>query len=322
LIPAPYYAAFDNDLRAYAGCVAVPVQCQDATRGPTPDDLERAKIHAETTLGLHVRFLLLTHPHNPLGVVYTPQVMRDAIMWSRSHQLDSVVDEIYALSVFDTTDSVPTFESVLKLYQNDLGNDLHLVWGMSKDFAASGFRIGFAYTQNELLLEALGNLNGFAWVSHPMQRMMADLLQDETFCDSFLNESRQRLQKSYNICTSVFEDCKIPYVKAQAGMFVYLDLSDICKTVEDEALLSKIFMTRARMVVTPGTTQHDPNPGRFRICYAYVSPEVLKIGMERFKEVVTIIRKEGSLNGDWVEDDSKWKGILQLSLTGTKHGRD
>ena len=309
LIPAPYYAAFDNDLRAYAGCVAVPVTCQDPTKGPTTADLDAAKVHAESTLGLKVRFLLLTHPHNPLGVVYEPHVMKDSIAWARSHSMDTVVDEIYALSVFDTSDTAPTFESILKLFQNDLGNDVHLVWGLSKDFGASGFRIGVVYTQNELLMESLGNLITFAWVSHPMQRMMADLLQDDTFCDSFLQESSRRLQQSYTICTDVFQVYNIPHVPAQAGMFVYLDLSDIIQTTEEEATVSKLFMTRARMVLTPGTTQHDPKPGMFRICYAYVSPDVLRLGMERFRKVVTTIRENGGL-GDWIEDDSHWQGIL------------
>ena len=309
LVPAPYYAAFDNDLRAYAGCVTVPVECKDPTRGPTPTELEAAKVHAESELGLNVRFLLLTHPHNPLGVVYKSHVMVDSIAWARSHSMDTVVDEIYALSVFATSEDVPQFESILKLYQNNLGNDVHLVWGLSKDFGASGFRIGALYTQNELLMESLGNLITFSWVSHPMQRMMADLLQDDAFCDSFLKESSRRLQASFNICADVFEECNVPYVTAQAGMFVYFDLSDIIHTVDEEATVSKLFMTRARMVLTPGNTQHDPKPGMFRICYAYVSPDVLRIGMERFRKVVTAIRQRGGL-GEGIEEDSDWQDIL------------
>lgn len=308
LIPAPYYAAFDNDLRAFAGCVAVPVVCEDSTKGPTSADLEAAKSHAETKLGLSVRFLLLTHPHNPLGAVYEPQVMKDCVAWARSHSMDTVVDEIYALSMFDKSDGMPQFESILRLC--DFGNDVHLVWGLSKDFGASGFRIGIAYTQNELLLDCLGNLIGFAWVSHPMQRMMADLLLDSDFCDTFLKESSHRLKKSYNICTDVLKACNIPFVSAQAGMFVYLDLSDIIQTTDEEATVSKLFMTRARMVLTPGTSQHDPKPGMFRICYAYVSPEVLQLGMKRFRQVVTTIREQGGL-GEWMEDDAHWKGILE-----------
>jgi 1-aminocyclopropane-1-carboxylate synthase len=165
LIPAPSYAAFDNDIRAYAGCVPIAVACQDPAKGPTPQELETAKRHVEEELGLKVRFLLLTNPHNPLGVVYSPQQMINCIEWAREYSMHIVVDEIYALSVFDDT---ANFSSILEILNNELGTDIYLLWGLSKDFGASGFRFGVLYTQNELLLEALGNLNAFAAVSHPM----------------------------------------------------------------------------------------------------------------------------------------------------------
>ncbi|CAB9519566.1 Probable inactive 1-aminocyclopropane-1-carboxylate synthase-like protein 2 [Seminavis robusta] len=308
LIPAPYYAAFDNDVRAYAGCVAVPVVCDNPAKGPSPKDLEQARKHAVEKLGLNVRFLLLTHPHNPLGVVYEPAVMKQAIDWARSNKMDTVVDEIYALSVFDDSDSCD-FQSILQILDNDLGVDVHMVWGLSKDFGASGFRIGVVYTQNELLIEALGNLFTFAWVSQPVQFMMADLLNDKPFVDDFLAQACQRLKHSYELCTRVLSELEIPFVKAHAAMFVYLDLSELISTVEQEEQFGKVVMKRARMVLTPGTTQHDPKPGGFRICYAYVPADVLEIGMERLRKVVTTIRKQGGL-GDWVDDDSHWQDIL------------
>mmetsp|Transcript_454 Transcript_454/g.872 ORF Transcript_454/g.872 Transcript_454/m.872 type:complete len:503 (+) Transcript_454:13-1521(+) len=305
LIPAPYYAAFDNDARTFADCRVVPVICQDPTKGPSVHDLENAKVEAEEA-GLNVRFLLLTNPHNPLGVVYSPQVVKDAIGWARSHSMDTVMDEIYGCSVFGQKEE---FKSILELYNNDLGNDLHLVWGFSKDFGASGFRMGVLYTQNEVLMAAIGNLIAFAWVPLPMQRIMADLLNDKHWVDSFLQHSCQRLKKSYTICTKVLDEMNVPYVKATSAMFLYLDLSDIIKTEQEEAIMSQIFFKRARMVLTPGTTQHDSQPGKFRICYAYVSPEVLKIGMERFRKVVTTIREKGGLRFS-IQDDHHWEGVI------------
>lgn len=43
--------------------------------------------------------LLLTNPNDPLGVVYQPHVISDAISWARSHNIHTVVDEIFALTV-------------------------------------------------------------------------------------------------------------------------------------------------------------------------------------------------------------------------------
>jgi aspartate/methionine/tyrosine aminotransferase len=41
----------------------------------------------------------LTNPHNPLGVIYQPSVIRSCIEWARTAEMHTIVDEIYALSI-------------------------------------------------------------------------------------------------------------------------------------------------------------------------------------------------------------------------------
>jgi aspartate/methionine/tyrosine aminotransferase len=118
LIPAPYYAAFDGDLRINAGCIAVPVHSKDPTIGPTVDDLEQAATWAEDK-GLRVAILLITNPNNPLGTIYPPEMMKSSIEWARSRKIHTVVDEIYALSTHDGQ-----FQSILRTLNNDLRHDV------------------------------------------------------------------------------------------------------------------------------------------------------------------------------------------------------
>ena len=174
------------------------MQCRDPVRGPTIEELEVASDMAEKNIlkkGKKVKMLLLTNPNNPLGTVYSPNVVMSAINWAKSRKMHTIMDEIYALSVqssSDHRDSYPLsldqkqssydFISVINLLDNDLGDDVHFVWALSKDFGASGFRIGILYTQNELVLRALSNLNIFSCVSHPMQLIMADFLVDDVYC--------------------------------------------------------------------------------------------------------------------------------------------
>lgn len=68
LIPAPYYSAFDNDLRAFGEVVRVPVVL-DPSNGwaLTPQALDAAAAQAVARTGRPPRALLLTNPHNPLG---------------------------------------------------------------------------------------------------------------------------------------------------------------------------------------------------------------------------------------------------------------
>jgi 1-aminocyclopropane-1-carboxylate synthase len=185
------------------------------------------------------------------------------------------------------------FQSVIRVLDNKLGDDVHMVWAVSKDFGSSGWRIGVLYSQNELLMQCLGNLSIFSCVSQPAQMMAAELLTDDAFVDSFLDESRDRLRASYQLCVSKLEEMVIPFVPAEAGLFVYVDFSSLlpAKTFEYEAELGELITDHARIVLTPGSSQRDDSPGMFRICYAWVSVEVLEIAMERLSRLVVKIRK-------------------------------
>lgn len=179
-----------------------------------------------------------------------------------------------------------------------------MVWAVSKDFGCSGVRYGVLYTQNELLLLAMQSVSTFTCVSGPVQYLVSELLTDDVFVSNFLDESRHRLVQSYNICTRKLDEMVLPFIPAEAGMFIYVDFSSILpsKTFEWEQKLSEL-MYQARVILTPGESQHDPAPGMFRICYAWVSPEVLEVAMERLSRLVAKVRRMewDDINGRVIE---------------------
>ena len=177
--------------------------------------------------------------------------------------------------------------------KNDLGNDVHHIWALSKDFGASGFRIGTLYTQNNRLLSSLANLNIFSGVSHPMQMIVSEILLDDNFVYQFLSKSREKIRYSYTLCTMKLDEMVIPYVNAKAGIFVYADFSSLLPqpTPEGEAKFTSLLLEAARIFMTPGHSMHDSKPGMFRICYCVVTPEVLEIAMARLEKIVAKIRR-------------------------------
>ena len=93
-----------------------------------------------------VRALLLTNPHNPLGVRYSRVVLEACLQLCQDLNIYFISDEVYALTSFET-DDIPfpiPFTSLLSLDVKGLGCDLwraHTVWSTSKDFGQSGFRL-------------------------------------------------------------------------------------------------------------------------------------------------------------------------------------
>ena len=188
LIPAPYYPAFDNDLRVRNGTVAIPVLGHDAASLPTPKQLDEAVASAKAD-GRAVKALLLTNPSNPLGVVYGESLL-DAIIWGLTNGMHVVVDEVYASSVFHETlepdtgkplnpfVSAMTLETMLSETEAVAQTKLHVVYGLSKDFCASGYRVGVLRTRNEGVLKAMDNVAYFCTLPGPMQHAVADMLED------------------------------------------------------------------------------------------------------------------------------------------------
>ena len=189
-----------------------------------------------------------------------------------------------------------------------------MVWALSKDFCSSGFRVGVLYTQNKTLINGLSNLNVFSGVSHPMQMVLTDLLTDDKFIDSFLNESRKLLKRSYDTFVENLKAMEIPFVQAEAGIFIYCDFSAFLPepTFENEKILSDYLNRYARIVLTPGACQRENKAGMFRICYAWVSHEVLCIAFERMKKLLMKINEDGFVSVISMDDDEIMKNILSV----------
>ena len=217
LIPTPYYASFEFDLSARAGCHIIPVNtfshhpdgqtaplsCNEPIAQefyyPNRSSLDAAYHRAQLETGRPPRILLLSHPNNPLGICYPPHVVQECIDWCREKEVHLISDEIYAGSVYrkertGKEKGQPTFVSAMALGSSTsdksshsglgLGSYIHLVYALSKDFALSGLRVGVTYTENKEILLPLQKLNDMCQMSSQTQllveRMMcANAIMDE-----------------------------------------------------------------------------------------------------------------------------------------------
>lgn len=299
LIPTPTYGALYNDFCVLAQTVVVDVPTDAENRFvPTEEGLELAFQEASIGRGLKCRLLFLINPHNPTGTVHTREELLVSIRWARKRSLHVVIDEIYANSVWDS--SIP-FESVVNMLADDaidmrMGDDIHVLWGLSKDFGMGGYRTGVLYTRNEQLFAAFGNINYFTTVSNDTQDCIAALLSDDNWVDLYLTESRRLLRASYTALTSILSEAGIPFVPATSGMFVWLDLRHLLPEsvlessdkFASEKALTRILFEEWKILFTPGEAQHAPEPGFYRVCYAYMPIEAVT---EAFSRLATFAKQ-------------------------------
>ena len=225
LIPTPFYPVFYKDFSAI-GKVYIQDVHGDVNRdfAFTVSSLQKAYDEA-MDLGHPPKALLLTNPHNPMGTIYSGEELLAYIAWCRSKGMHVIFDEIYALSTFGGT-----FVSVVELMANDLGRDIHVIWGMSKDFGASGPRLGVLYSQNAELLSAHHILADPFQVSMLTQQMTRSILDDFSFIDEFLSLNRERLSKSYKLVKETFDAEGMRVIPAVSSIFVFVDLRCLLST--------------------------------------------------------------------------------------------
>ncbi|KAF5840409.1 pyridoxal phosphate-dependent transferase [Dunaliella salina] len=300
LIPGPIYPAFMNDLTVRAEAHPSIFQL-DEHLGNVAGQLEAASA-AEAKQGRAVRAILLTNPNNPCGTIYKPDTVMEIVKWCLKNNVHVVSDEVYANSVFGR--DTPEFVSAEVLVRTEASNLppeyveripelLHIVFGMSKDFCASGLRVGVLHTRNAAIIQAMDNLSYFHCCPAYTQYVVTQALADDAFIDSFIARNRQLLRNSYELLTGAMDKAGIPYTPACAAMFLWIDLGAwLAKpTWEEENLLWEAMMNEAKVLFTPGQACKAARPGFFRVCWAWVPPEALPIAVSRIKPLLDA-RKE------------------------------
>ena len=133
IVPAPHWVSYPDMVR-FAGAEPVVVSCAAANHFKlSPDQLERA-ITART------RCLILNSPNNPSGAAYTAEELEALAGVLRQHaDVYVIADDIYEHLLYDGR-RFATLASVAP----DLKDRVLTVNGLSKAYAMTGWRIGYA----------------------------------------------------------------------------------------------------------------------------------------------------------------------------------
>ena len=261
ILPEPHYPAYPNLVRFFGG-VPVPVSTHPGDRWKIDPDAVRRAMTPRT------RALVLSSPANPTGAVQDPDNARALAELG----IPIISDEIYDGIVYDGCAPTPGLA---------LDPDAFVIDGISKRYAMTGFRLGWAIVPDgarrglqTMLQNFFISSNGF------VQRAGITVLRD---CAERVPEMCEIFRPRRDRLVEGLRDLGLGVSHAPAGAFYVL--ADARRFGSDSLELAMTLLERAHVGVAPGIDFGDAAEGMLRFCFA-VSDDTIEMALGRLGDIL------------------------------------
>jgi aspartate aminotransferase len=139
LFPSPNWVSY-GEMAKMIGANAVPVLSEDGGAYPRVKDLA-------DRVSSYTKAIIINSPNNPTGAFYTKEFIQEMVEYTQKKGIYLIMDDIYHRILFDDKQPISVFD-----YAKDLDGDSKIIVinGVSKLYAMTGFRIGWAVANKEI----------------------------------------------------------------------------------------------------------------------------------------------------------------------------
>jgi aspartate/methionine/tyrosine aminotransferase len=262
ILPDPAYPAYSSQVN-FIGAVPKLVTLREETGFRMDLDQLESLVTAKT------RMLIINTPQNPTGGILTEEDVKFVSELAQKHDLLVVSDEIYSQLVYG-------FQHVSPLSQPGMRERTVLMDGLSKSYAMTGWRLGYAVAPkalaaklDQLMINSSSCAAGFTQMAaiealsapeseHAVHRMV-----------KVVEHRRNLVVDSLNA---------MPGVRCARPQGSFYAFPNIKGTGLDERELADRLLTEAGVAVLPGTAFGEAGKGYIRLAYTQ-SEDELKRGL-------------------------------------------
>lgn len=274
VLPAPYWVSYYEMVKMVGGEPVVVTATEEHGFKMTAEQLDAA-ITPKT------KALILNNPSNPTGMMYTKEELAAIAEVCIKRDIYVIADEIYYSLVYDGA----KFTSFASLGE-EVKERTILVNGVSKSYAMTGWRIGYAATNEKLakvmanyLSHSTGNPSSIAqWAAVDALAGEQDDIDDMR---TAFEERRNYIVERMNAIPGV--SC----IKPQGAFYVMMNLEKLIgktihgKVIENGDDFADLFLKEGLVAVVPCSGFGAPNFVRWS--YA-TSMENIKEGLDRLEK--------------------------------------
>ena len=261
IIPAPYWVSYPDMVRL-AGGTPVEVRC------PESQGFKITPVQLRQAITPRTKWVVINSPSNPTGSGYSWQELKDlAAVLLEFPQVHVLTDDMYEHLRYDGWEF-----STIAAVEPALRDRTLTVNGVSKAYAMTGWRIGFAGGPRHLII-AMSTIQSQS-TSNPCSIAQAAALAALDGPMDFLETRNDTFRQRRDLCLDAFNATEGLQCRRPEGAF-YLFPS--CEgltgrktpdgaTLHDDLAVGQFLLEQARVAVVPGSA--FGYPGYFRISFA------------------------------------------------------
>lgn len=252
------------------------------------NDFQITGLDLKAKISPRTKAILLSYPNNPTGAVLSRQQMLEVAQVAQEYDLVVISDEIYERLVYDVEHI--NFASLPGMQERTI-----LLSGMSKSYAMTGWRIGYACAPVQIM-EAMRKIHQYLIMSAPTPGQYA-ALQAVLHGEDDVERMRQSYDQRRRLIVDGFNSLGLTCFEPRGAFYAFPNITSTGMTDEQfcEALLRE-----ERVAVVPGSAFGESGRGFVRAAYtaSYGNIEIALDRMASFLQRHGVLRVPALAAGD------------------------
>jgi aspartate aminotransferase len=276
IIPSPYWVSYPEQITLAEATPVILDTKED--KGFKIDPAELRKLITPKT-----RALILNYPSNPTGATYNEVELRRIVDVAMEAGLIIISDEIYDKIIYDGIKHTPVASLGEEIKKSTI-----LVNGVSKTYSMTGWRIGYAASDKEVI-NAMGKIQGQS-TSNPSSISQWAALEAYRGPHKLIEERTREFERRKNYIIERLNS--IPGMKCfspQGAFYAFPNVSGYFgerfngKEINSSMSFTEYLLEEAKVAVVPGDSFGSDD--HVRISFATSMENIVK-GMDRIEEAV------------------------------------
>jgi aspartate aminotransferase len=273
IIPAPYWVSYPDMVKLAGGKPVI-------VRADVQQGFKITAKQLETAMTEKTRLCVINSPSNPTGVHYTPEELAElGAVLGNYPKVIVATDDMYEHILWEGT----PFKNILNMCPN-LSDRTFVLNGVSKAYAMTGWRIGYAAGPEQLIqkMKTIQSQSTSNPTSIAQYAALTALEGDQSFIGNMVTTFKERHDF---VLKSLLEIDGVKCQPCQGTFYIFPSLQGVMDRlgIKTDVELSEFLIEKAKVAVVPGSAFGAS--GYVRISFA-TSRENLEKAMERLHDVL------------------------------------